>query len=90
MNETVQNIISRRSIRKYKSDMIPQEIIEEIVKAGTYAPTGMNMQSPMILVNKECATPIYDGSLVMGNLMNAVHSYCILEYMEGGKSSGSS
>ena len=111
MNETIKNIISRRSIRKYKSDMIPQELIEEIVKAGTYAPTGMNMQSPIILVikdkevrdklsklnakimgneeidpfygapvvlvvlvNKECVTPVYDGSLVMGNLMNAAHS----------------
>lgn len=111
MNEVIQNIISRRSIRKYKGDVVPKEIIEEIVKAGMYAPTGMNSQSPIILaitnkevrdrlsklnakfmnnteidpfygapvvlvvlVDKNKVTPIYDGSLVMGNLMNAAHS----------------
>lgn len=55
MNETIQNIISRRSIRKYKNDMIPKEIIEEIVKAGTYAPNGLKKQSAIIIAisNKE-------------------------------------
>ena len=111
MNETVENLISRRSIRKYKDEMIPKTIIDEIVKAGTYAPTGMNGQSPIIivvtnreirdklsrlnakimgnenidpfynapvvlivLVDKNYPTAIYDGSLVMGNLMNAASS----------------
>ena len=55
MNDTIRNIKSRRSVKKYKSDMVPEELINEIVSAGTCAPTGMNKQSPIILsiTNKE-------------------------------------
>ena len=41
MNEVIKAIKSRRSIRKYKSDAIPEEIIESIVEAGQYAASGM-------------------------------------------------
>lgn len=103
-------MIERRSIRAYKSDPIPEDLLNEILKAGTYAPTGRNMQAPIIiavtnkelrdrlsrinaavmgaendpfygapvvlivLAKKSVPTYIYDGSLVMGNLMNAAHS----------------
>ena len=109
MSSTIDAILSRRSIRKYKPDMVPKEIIEKIVQAGTYAATGMGKQSPVILAvtNKELRdklskmnaevmgtvsdpfygapvvlvvladksrpTYVYDGSLVMGNLMLAAH-----------------
>ena len=55
MHEFNKTLISRRSIRKYKNEMIPKEIIDEIIKVGTYAPTGMNRQSPIIIAitNKE-------------------------------------
>ena len=55
MNETIKNMIERRSIRKYTSEPVPQEIIDEIVEAGTYAATGRNAQSPIIIevTNKE-------------------------------------
>lgn len=49
MNEVIKNIEERRSIRKYKKDMIPKEIIEKIVEAGKYAPSGMGMQSSIII-----------------------------------------
>ncbi len=111
MNETIKNLIERRSIRKYQDKMIPKEILDEIIKVGTFAPTGMNKQSPIIiaitnkeirdklanlnakimgnpgidpfygapvvlvvLANKDVPTYLYDGSLVMGNLMNAAAS----------------
>ena len=110
METIINNMITRRSIRKYKSDMIPKETLDTILKAGTYAATGMGKQSPIIiavtnkelrdklsamnakimgtdsdpfygapvvlivLANKERPTSIYDGSLVMGNLMNAAHA----------------
>lgn len=111
MNEVLENIRNRRSIRKYKEDMVSKEIIEKIVEAGTYAPTGMNKQTPIIiavtnkelrdkmsklnakvmgreetdpfygapvvlvvLASKEYHTYIYDGSLVMQNLMLAANS----------------
>lgn len=109
MSNTINAILSRRSIRKYKPDMVPKEIIEKIVQAGTYAATGLGKQSPIILAvtNKELRdklskmnaevmgtasdpfygapvvlvvladksrpTYVYDGSLVMGNLMLAAH-----------------
>ena len=37
MSETMNAMLSRRSCRKYKSDMIPKAVLEEILKAGTYA-----------------------------------------------------
>ena len=54
-NKVLESIKTRRSIRKYKPDMVPKEIIDQIVEAGTYAATGMNRQSPIIIAvtNKE-------------------------------------
>lgn len=46
MTQVMQNITTRRSIRKYKPDMLPKEIIDRIIEAGTYAATGMGKQSP--------------------------------------------
>ena len=110
MNESIKNMIARRSVRGYKPDMIPNEDLDLILEAGTYAATGMGMQSPIIvavtdkatrdqlskmnadvmgtdtdpfygapvvlvvLADKNRPTYIYDGSLVMGNLMNAAAS----------------
>lgn len=88
--------------------MVPKDIIEKIIEAGTYAATGLGRQSPIILAvtdkemrdqlsrmnaeimgkdgfdpfygapvvlvvlaDKERPTYLYDGSLVMGNLMLA-------------------
>ena len=55
MNDVIKNIVERRSIKNYKSDMVPTELIDEVLKAGTYAPSGMNRQSPIIIAitNKE-------------------------------------
>ena len=111
MNEVIEKIVTRRSVRKYKPDMVPSDVIDEILKAGTYAATGMNRQSPIIisvtdkalrdklskmnakimgkpdmdpfygapvvlivLADKSYPTYLYDGSLVMGNLMLAAHA----------------
>ena len=49
MNTTMEDLMTRRSIRSYTDEMPPMEVIEEICKAGTYAPTGMNKQSPIII-----------------------------------------
>lgn len=55
MNQIIETIINRRSVKSYKNEMPPIEAIEEICKAGTYAPTGMGWQSPIIIAvtNKE-------------------------------------
>lgn len=109
MTEAMKNMLSRRSIRRYQDKAVPREVLERIIKAGTYAATGMNRQSPIIiaitdkatrdqlskmnakimgadmdpfygapavlvvLADKNMPTHVYDGSLVMGNLMLAAH-----------------
>ena len=46
MNEVLNNIYTRRSIRKFITEKeVSKELIDEVVKAGTYAPTGKNMQT---------------------------------------------
>jgi nitroreductase len=47
--DAIQAMLTRTSTKKYKSDPVPKEWIEKIVEAGTYAPTGRNWQSPIIL-----------------------------------------
>ena len=42
-------LLNRRSIRKYKPDMVPEEILEKIIEVGTYAATGRGLQSPIII-----------------------------------------
>ena len=55
MSEFIEKLKSRRSVRSFKSEMPPKEVIDEIISAGLYAPSGMNRQ-PVIIVavtNKE-------------------------------------
>lgn len=106
---TLDALTTRRSVRSYRSDPVPNDALDRIIEAGTYAPTGMGRQSPIIiaitdqkvrnelsalnakimgtdgdpfygapavlvvLARKDVPTHVYDGSLVMGNLMNAAH-----------------
>lgn len=106
----IKELLERRSVRAYKPDAIPRDVIERVVEAGTFAPTGRNLQAPIIiavtnkeirnrlsklnaeimgtdsdpfygapvvlivLADKSVPTYVYDGSLVMGNLMLAAHS----------------
>lgn len=72
-NETLHTLETRRSCRAYKPEQITKEELETVLRAGTFAPSAMNRQSAKIVVladaNARCG--VQDGSLVMGNLMNA-------------------
>lgn len=48
-NETINVLLTRRSVRKFKPGQIEPETLDAILEAGTYAPTGMNKQSPVIV-----------------------------------------
>jgi len=111
MNETLKVLKGRRSVRKYQTKQITDAELNAILEAGTWAPTGMGKQSPVMVVVQDAETiaymskwnaeimgrpgtdPFYgaptvvvvladgenpnwlqDGSLVMGNLMNAAAS----------------
>lgn len=111
-NEVMKAMLERRSIRKFKPDMVKKEDLEQIIEAGLYAANGMGRQATKIIAvtNKEIRDEIaklnceiggwkegfdpfygapvmlivlaeadwrnrvYDGSLVMGNLMLASHA----------------
>lgn len=44
-NPALQNIYARRSVRNYKPDPVPDEVLLELIKAGIYAPTARNQQA---------------------------------------------
>lgn len=109
-NTFLETLESRHSVKAYLPTLPSDELLTAIAQAGTYAPTGMGKQSPIIVVvkdketrdllsrlNAEVAgfkidpfygapvvmvvlgdrsmpTHVYDGSLVMGNLLNAAHA----------------
>lgn len=110
MNETLQTLKNRRSVRAYLPKQIKEEELHQILEAGIYAPTGMGAQSPImvvvqdketisylsklnaevmgstsdpfygaptviiVLADKNRGTCVEDGSLVIGNMMNAAAS----------------
>jgi len=51
--EVFDAIKSRRSIRKYKADSVPEELIEKILEAGRWAPSGSNIQPWEFIVIKD-------------------------------------
>ena len=103
-------LLNRRSIRRYKEDQVPNELLDQVLTAGLYAPTGMNRQNIIMVAVRDKETrdllsrmnaavmgsdrdPFYgapcvivvlgdpeiypvveNGSLVLGNLMNAAYS----------------
>lgn len=111
MSQVLEQMKNRRSVRKYKPDMVPQEVLDQIIEAGLYAASGRGEQCAIIiqvtnkelrdeisrmnceiggwekgfdpfygapavlivLARKDWPTHVYDGSLVMGNLMLAAH-----------------
>ena len=111
MNEVIKCLVERRSCKKYLPKQVDEAALQEILLAGTSAPSGKNRQAAKILVlqkpediaaverlnaavlgnpdgrpfygaptvlvvlaDPEVNTAVEDGSLVMGNLMNAAHS----------------
>ena len=53
--DALQAMLTRKSIKKYKPDPVPQALIDQIIEAGLNAPSGLNKQAPIIVAvtNKE-------------------------------------
>ena len=69
MKSCMEIMLSRRSIKKYKSDMPRKEDIDKIIEAGLAAASGRNMQAPVIIAvtNKEIRDKLSrDNAAVMG------------------------
>ena len=107
MNPTIRTLKNRYSAKKYLPRQVEDTLLDTVLEAGLYAPTGMNNQkvvtvavrdketrdllsrmnaqvmgaendpfygAPCVIVvlsDPERRTWVEDGSLVMGNLMNA-------------------
>ena len=56
MNQVIQAIKTRRSVRAYKADAVPEDMLNAVLEAGTYAPTSMGKQSPVIVAVTDKAT----------------------------------
>ena len=50
MNEVLNCLLTRRSVKKYLSQPVEKEKLDAVLEAGTYAATGMGKQSPVIVV----------------------------------------
>jgi nitroreductase len=50
MNEALKNIYGRASVRKYKEEKVPDDVIREILKAGFHAANGLNRQAVRFVV----------------------------------------
>ncbi len=47
--EAYTDLITRRSVRRYKNTPVPRELIERVINAGLHAPSGLNKQSSIIV-----------------------------------------
>lgn len=56
MNETLSALKTRRSIRKYTPEQVPDTLLDEVLEAGLYAPTGMNSQNTVLVAVRDKAT----------------------------------
>ena len=56
MNETLQNLKTRRSVRTYLPKQVDKGLLDAVLEAGTYAPTGSGRQSPVIVAVQDAAT----------------------------------
>jgi nitroreductase len=71
--DAIENIFTRRSVRKFKPEQIPETVILEIIEAGTYAPSALDLQpwGFIIIQNQE--------------FLKKVSAYCkpiLLSYMK--------
>lgn len=56
MNESVKNLLSRRSVRAYTDQAVPEELLAQVLEAGLYAPSGLNLQSVTLVAITDRAT----------------------------------
>lgn len=111
MNEVIEAMRDRRSVRAYTDEVPSDGLIERVVDAGLWAASGRGRQAPIVLAvtdralrdrlsamnarimgapegtdpfygapvvlvvlaDRSVPTHVYDGALVMGNLMLAAH-----------------
>ncbi len=56
MNETIKNLLTRRSVRAYLPKQVEESLLQQVLEAGTYAPTGGGRQTPVIVAVQNAET----------------------------------
>ena len=54
--EAMQNLLQRRSVRKYTDQQVPEELLDQVLEAGIFAPSGMNSQVSVLVAATDRAT----------------------------------
>jgi len=67
MNDTIRLLQAHHSDRSYKSDPIPDEILDNIIEAAHRAPTSINTQEVSIVVVKDAGAASASPKLPTGN-----------------------
>lgn len=64
--ETIERIKTRRTIRKFKDEKVPREVVEQIVSAAAYAPSWKNSQTTryVVIEDKEVMEKIIKDGLM--------------------------
>ncbi len=56
MNEAMYNLLNRRSVRSYTPEQVPDELLDQVLEAGIYAPSGMNTQGVRLVAVRDKET----------------------------------
>ena len=56
MNETINTLLTRRSVRRYKPDQVSDELLDTVLNAGQYAASGMNSQNTVLVAVRDSKT----------------------------------
>lgn len=56
MNETIENLLKRRSVGKYENKQIPDDVLDTILNVGLYAPSAMNCQESVMVAVRDKET----------------------------------
>ena len=83
MGDILDVLVSRKSIRRYKPDPVPDEMIDKILEAARWAPTGENYQPWRFIVIRDTETKNRIGSLArLGSGSRMTTWYCLGEMQE--------
>ena len=78
MGDILEVISTRKSIRKYKPDPVPDEVIDKILEAARWAPTGENHQPWRLIVVRDPETRAKIGEMAkVGSGIFTSTEYCM-------------
>ena len=77
-NPTIQTIMSRRTIRRFRPDQITEEELDAIIQAGLYAPSAGGRQGVLVVISQDAETNERLGRIKKAHFrgrMSTEHSY---------------